>query len=149
MENGVDTKLILEKYSDLIRTWKCPMDGCGKVKTKMSQMKSHLRSAHQKRQHFCIICDKMFVHRYQLRSHIESAHEGFYCDACKLQTTSEEYMEEHNKTAHGSIQFICIECNKSFSSQLRLNTHCKSEKHQMNETKEILYLSGINLITCI
>ena len=117
------------------------MDGCGKVKTKMSQMKSHLRSAHQKRQHFCIICDKMFVHRYQLRSHIESAHDGFYCDACKLQTTSEDNMEQHNKTSHGSIRFTCIECYKSYSSQLRLNTHCKAEKHKMNETKEILNLS--------
>ena len=104
-------------------------------------MKSHLKSAHQKRQHFCIICDKMFVHRYQLRSHIESAHEGFYCDVCKLQMTSEENMEEHNKTSHASIRFVCIECNISYSSQLRLNTHCKVEKHKMNETKEILYLS--------
>ena len=138
----MDTNKILEKYSSLVETLKCPMEGCGKEKKKISQLKSHLKSAHQKRQHFCIICDKMFVHRYQLKSHIESTHEGFYCDPCKLQLSSEEKMEDHNQKSHDGMKYICVQCKKSHSSQLRLNVHCKSEKHKMNEaTKEILNLS--------
>ena len=58
-------------------------------------------------------------------------------------------MEEHNQTSHGGIKFICIECNMSYSSQLRLNTHCKTEKHKMNESKEILYLSCSDCGTAI
>ena len=140
MENAVP-QLILEKYSSGVNSLKCPMDGCGKIKSKIAQMKNHLKSAHQKREHFCIICDKMFVHRYQLRAHIENIHEGHYCDPCKLQLANEDKMQEHNQTSHAGIGFICSECKKSYSSQLRLNMHCKAEKHKTIEKEENLHLS--------
>lgn len=101
------------------------------------------RKKREKKQHICLVCNKVFDKAYRLARHsnVHNPHgRPFECDICKMRFASESSLIRHNIKHSGILQattsrineppeiFKCRECPREFQKQESLSAHMKTHK---------------------
>jgi KRAB domain-containing zinc finger protein len=69
-----DIQLTKKRKRNEKGSFTCPMEWCKKVYTKRSNLRTHLRTAHQKQGFKCPECDKELMHKHSLIKHLKVIH---------------------------------------------------------------------------
>ena len=81
--------------------------------------------ATEKKPTVCEECNKEFSRPDNLRTHIKSVHEKMIveCDKCNKQFTSKAVLWRHTESAHEGVQYPCEYCNYKATQKHSLLTH--------------------------
>ena len=83
-------------------------------------------STHKGQETKCYICDKSYADRYSLRYHLRTHGIGrqIRCEYCNKSFSKPSRLESHVKSNHHNIRnYPCSVCEKSFKTQVHLENH--------------------------
>ena len=104
------------------------------------ESKKHVYKVHEKKDHICQSCGKVYKDLKYLQNHILSVHEGkneYKCEVCGYGTNLSERLEQHIHDVHEKKKdFVCDSCGYSASQLGTLNRHYKKQhsKIKLEET---------------
>ena len=89
--------------------WKmtCPIQSCGRIFTKRSNLKKHIQTIHTEREPYqCNQCEKTFAFKGDLQVHIKGAHEGKKapCSICGKEFLRSSERNRHERDTHGQVK---------------------------------------------
>ena len=88
----------------------------------------------KRNQRVCPHCDKVFSSLDNMKSHIKSTHEKIYefeCKHCSKKLASAKTLKGHILQCHPKEKSVCLQCGKVFSSPGNLTGHVKSAHKQI------------------
>ncbi len=117
-----------EVKSGILTLFKCQI--CDQTFTKKHQRDYHKTKEHPKDSYDCTKCQETFTKRHQLKYHIERHHtkKSYNCTICSATFETRHKLCYHRKIKHtdkadNEPQLKCQQCQKTFSSQSRLERH--------------------------
>ena len=116
---------------------------CDYKSTTKAELKSHIRSVHEKIKVQCQLCEASFSRPSRLKLHVASVHEGkkpYQCSNCDFRSAVEAGLKRHVEQVHEKKdRKLCILCNNTFSTNYNLNAHIASvhEGKNLKKTKKI------------
>ena len=97
----------------------------------------------------CVTCHKMFMYESELKGHVKAVHlkiKDFVCDNCEKSFSSKSHLNAHLST-HLENNFQCYMCGVKLARKMNLVNHMKS-KHTENEKPEKVEQSWPEKIFC-
>ncbi|XP_072929397.1 uncharacterized protein [Epargyreus clarus] len=107
---------------------------CGAVYHSRAKLLWH-KETHEERPKACLHCSDKFVHAASLTRHVRRTHNAYYlserargkvdnvpCPVCK-QLYLRTNLRAHLQTHSGKRPFVCIVCNKAFTTKWNLKLH--------------------------
>lgn len=112
---------------------------CKKIFGLKSNLKRHIKSAHENINCHCEECDKVFSRKEDLSLHVKVNHTNFNCKLCKTTISGEKFFKKHLKVNHESncLLKMGIKSRKPIS-------HCTPE-WQKNKSKK--YSQSLKTVT--
>ena len=120
-------------------------DYCEFESTEQRDVFAHVLSDHEIErcpEHNCAVCEKVFVEVSQLQDHIKSAHQvvQYLCDKCDYKTTDQELLNTHVNFSHDEPIPEKFTCEECKDE---FNEKTKLEEHQETHKKQISYLCDL------
>ena len=110
---------------------------CGKVISRVSNMKKHMKIHTNEIRLICQYCDKTFLEPGNLKTHLRK-HTGekpFHCLHCDQKFKYSVSLNKHHRKMHrGLDQYVCKECNLIFTHATTLRAHKKSNSDPLSLT---------------
>ncbi|XP_063371152.1 zinc finger protein 57-like [Cydia amplana] len=114
---------------------------CGQSIDQLEQLSEHLMKIHEEPLHTltkslmipfkfeteelkCAVCSQEFNNFHSLLDHMRKHYRNFICDVCDEGYLSYNSMKTH-QLGHNVGEYTCKECNKLFSSTLKLKNHTR------------------------
>ncbi|XP_063632101.1 GDNF-inducible zinc finger protein 1-like isoform X5 [Cydia splendana] len=114
---------------------------CGQSIDQLEQLSEHLMKVHEEPLHTltksliipfkfdteelkCAVCSQEFNNFHSLLDHMRKHYRNFICDVCDEGYLSYNSMKTHQH-GHNIGEYTCKECNKLFSSTLKLKNHTR------------------------
>ncbi|XP_063544128.1 gastrula zinc finger protein XlCGF57.1-like isoform X9 [Cydia strobilella] len=115
---------------------------CGQSIDQLEQLSEHLMKVHEEPLHTltkslmipfkfeteelkCAVCSQEFNNFHSLVDHMRKHYRNFICDVCDEGYLSYSSMKAH-QLGHNVGEYTCKECNKLFSSTLKLKNHTRT-----------------------
>lgn len=142
-EFSLKCKLNRHRCKNMIIQPSYPCDQCKNVYNRIDRLKAHQRSKHNQIPavtqtcHKCDICDIKFTRLWNLNRHLDVKH------------NNQRQKPEHRNTKHHmevmtvkteliskkSSSYLCIQCNKSFSSRYNMKMHVQIVHDRIKQFK--------------
>jgi len=117
---------LLKKHEQMEHAKMTTCSICGKSVTKAS-MYSHEKLHHQKEQHICDVCSRIFSTAGNLGSHMRThtVEKPFECAMCSKSFKWSSSLNTHIQAAHNSLDasFKCNVCERGFKNKTNLRKH--------------------------
>ncbi|MCF7799785.1 C2H2-type zinc finger protein [Candidatus Babeliales bacterium] len=117
---------IREGYKKDLRYLRCGFPGCGKIYTKLSSVKDHIRARHTNDKSYeCSVCHKKFARKNVLTMHmqIHLKKKNHKCKICGHRFIKKSVLVEHMVTHTGRKDFVCKICGRSYTTRGSLSRH--------------------------
>ncbi|XP_037051690.1 protein suppressor of hairy wing [Bradysia coprophila] len=115
------------------RPYSCSM--CPKTFAAKETLNRHTKIHTGVRPHVCNVCGKEFIQSTQLRAHMfhHSGENGFNCTQCQAKFNRKSRLDKHVKQVHSeaapehsAFKLQCDQCDETFASMAKLNSHKKT-----------------------
>ncbi|XP_020026349.2 uncharacterized protein isoform X1 [Castor canadensis] len=108
------------------RSWECKT--CGKVFSRLSSFRRHVRGHSKEKTHACDVCGKTFRFQSYLKRHVRT-HTGekpYECRECGKAFSCPSYFRDHVRTHTGERPYTCQHCGKTFSCYSSFRDHVRT-----------------------
>jgi len=87
----------------------------------------------------CNLCGACYIsqlkYEFHMRRHKLNETDKYICTICNIETKNENLLWDHYLLMHKSpTQYICLDCNRSFTKKPNLNEHQKKYRHSAYKT---------------
>ena len=137
-----------EEYKSKVELYSCSFPNCDKTFSRPSKLKAH-QCSHTGEKPFKCHCGKAYARLQHLQRHTKTHHQSsaqintsqIHCPDCDAKFANKYSLQKHWKTCHDlqkqdKKQYVCPECNQSFSLRKFLKAH-RIEKHGLSDKPHV------------
>lgn len=105
-----------------------PCHICGRTYSKVSTLRTHLKSHSGQKPYQCSICQKSFTQAANLTAHLRthSGEKPFKCPVCHRGFSQSSSVTTHMRTHSGDRPYKCNVCSKGFADSSTLTKHYRT-----------------------
>ena len=107
------------------KTFKCEIEGCGRIYPRRSQLEGHMNIHEGLKPHVCTRCGRGFANMHSCRRHQSDCRDtrSVPCEKCGELFKTKSTLHEHKVTVHQKNKTFACKCGKRFSWRSGLARH--------------------------